>query len=284
MNKKKKKVCCMSKRSVCQSGMFGSWFMLWCLLLVVGLQSCASASSVSGTVRTDSIFIDCPGRDSLSIHVEYPIGSSMAVLAMTERLSEALGGSYPGEYGAVRQMIRYYADSLAHAMWQDSVDLAKDGVTVAGQVRLISFRKVYETNKLVTFLMESYTYSGGAHGYGLSKGFTFRKSDGRLLDWSMIREYVDERGDAPSLRSLLAEGLKKHWGWKTDEELKEMTFIENPDYVDLPLSYPYITDKGLVFIYQSAEIASYAAGAAEVVLPLKDALPYLNITGRRMVE
>lgn len=255
-----------------------------CICMTAVLGACAQRTVDSQTLATDSITIVQPGTDSLYFSAHYPTDSTALGRSIVEHLSEELGGTYTGSTAKPVDMLRHYANEMCAQMRTDSLQAINDLGRAWMQMRSIHINKVYETPNIVTFFIDQYVYAGGAHGNGTGKGLSFRKADGRLLGADLLIENTSPNDSLPSLRTLLKEGLKKHWNLKTDEELKEMTFGQDPAYIDLPQTPPYFTKDGLVFIYQSDEIAPHAAGAATIVLPYKQARHYLKFTARKLIE
>ena len=80
----------------------------------------------------------------------------------------------------------------------------------------------------------------------------------------------------------MKEGLKSYFNVDTDEELNTCGLIDLT-VVPLPACSPLFTEKGALFIYQQYEIACYAAGAPEFVIPYEKLIPYLGITAKKLI-
>ena len=84
-----------------------------------------------------------------------------------------------------------------------------------------------------------------------------------------LREYFNESGDNAN----------------TDEELKDCIITDDDvNYLPMPKHTPYVTKKGMVFIYQPYEISYYAAGAPTFTIPLKKMKPFLTQTAKELLE
>ena len=151
----------------------------------------------------------------------------------------------------------------------------------------ISITKVYETDKYITFEASSYWYFGGAHGGSSLSGATFRKSDGRKFDKSMI-------SDENTLHPLLIKGLVKAFDAKNKKELGELLMFsgacdsDNAEIklINLPLpeTEPWLTKEGLQLVYQQYEIGPYAVGMPTVQIPFAKLKPLLNASGKTYLK
>lgn len=149
----------------------------------------------------------------------------------------------------------------------------------------MDIRKIYETDRTVTFTASSYSYMGGAHGMGTNIGKTFRKSDGRRFCVEMMCNV-----NTDEFRNMIKERLRTYFkengeNVTTDDELAEMLITESGlDFLPLPQYDPYLTKDGVKFVYQQYEIAPYAAGLPSFTIPYDKVWPYLTQEGRNMIE
>ena len=91
------------------------------------------------------------------------------------------------------------------------------------------------------------------------------KIDGKKFSKDMImRPYA--------IQNDIKAGLKKYFGVVTDDELMDNLQLNNELYninnLPLPETDPWITKDGVFFSYAPYEIASYAAGAPSIVIPI----------------
>ena len=128
----------------------------------------------------------------------------------------------------------------------------------------------YEDSTCITFLVTSYTYLGGAHGFSAVLGATFSKTDGHRMTYA---DLLADRS-AEQLRKEIREGLKEYFMVETDEELRDNLFglqdltMSASEYeaFPLPATEPWLEKDGVHLLYQQYEIACYAAGMPAVVL------------------
>lgn len=197
--------------------------------------------------------------------------------AINEWVNERLGGKYEGDINDGQAMLNYYQKH-----W-----VAEEEDDITNGEHNISITKVYETDKYITFEASTYWYSGGAHGGGSLSGATFRKSDGRKFDKSMI-------SDENALHPLLVKGLIKAFDARNKEELGELLMIsgaydsDNAEMklINLPLpeTEPWLTKEGLQLVYQQYEIGPYAVGMPTVQIPFAKLKPLLNASGKTYLK
>jgi len=135
-----------------------------------------------------------------------------------------------------------------------------------------NFSNSFDTDSVVTYLMTTYVYLGGAHGSSTTVGQTFRASDGTELTVSDLF-----RPDSlPAVRNLVKRGLmSQYFQVASAEELRAGLLID-PDTLPLPANPPYFEKDGVTFTYQQYEIAPYAAGMPECTLPYAELKPMMT--------
>ncbi|MBQ8969603.1 MAG: DUF3298 domain-containing protein [Bacteroidaceae bacterium] len=237
-------------------------------LLVTGCKSgCSEITDDNKTVeRTE-------GQDSVFMNIDFPqCGNKLLQTAIVEYISETLGGTYEGDYADTDSLMAHYASEYMADMREIRSEFLDD--VPMEFYREATVNKVYETDKVVTYVFSTEEYSGGAHGIGSVSGVTFRKSDGRRVGLDMLREC--------DLSEEVKEGLMEYFEVKTDKELEENLMGVDADLIPMPETRPYFMDGGLVFVYQSYEIACYAAGRPSFTIPYEKLRPMLNVTGRRL--
>ncbi len=222
------------------------------------------------------------------IVVDFPTsGNPILVNAIREYISESLGisyagemennmqGSYSGDLGDGQKMIDYYFD-LKYKEFKKAHDLMAENMT--GDVPTFASETeihfLYETDKFVTYEMKKYEDMGGAHGGTFISGMTFRKSDGRRIEWDLFTK---------SMQDVIKKGLKKYFEVNTDEELENSLSLENTYLLPLPATSPVFTKEGVLFTYQQYEIAAYAAGLPSFIVPYDEAKSLMNTTGKNLL-
>ena len=224
----------------------------------------------------------------VGLDIDYPTGSALIDKAVAEYISEKLGGTYDGDLANGDSLVNYYGDEILAELKKHLKEDINNGVEdeyINGYYRKMEIKKEYETDLLVTYSYTEDIYLNGAHGMQYFYGQTLRKSDGRRFDEGMMRQLYSEE-----MYNLRKEGLREYFNESgdnanTDEELKDCIITDDDvNYLPMPKHTPYVTKKGMVFIYQPYEISYYAAGAPTFTIPLKKMKPFLTQTAKELLE
>lgn len=150
----------------------------------------------------------------------------------------------------------------------------------------ISFRiyPIYLDNRFVTYRLNAYAYTGGAHGISINYVKTYDLISGKFMSiddivksdsMKEIRQYVVEQmaysypiyEDIKTVDQYL-DSLNLFLGdFHGEGDPGESGLITMENY---PLPNPGITSQGLVFIYQMYELTPASDGCPVVLLPYKD--------------
>ena len=128
----------------------------------------------------------------------------------------------------------------------------------------------FENDDLITMRLDSYIFTGGAHGYGSTRFLNFEKKSGQELArkdlFKNTRNFVDFAEDRfrkqekiPGHQSINSTGLMF--------ELDEFYLPENIGF----------TEKGLKLLYNPYEVASYADGTIEMTIPYEEVKKFLAV-------
>ena len=231
------------------------------------------------SLKTDTVSFDKQeGIYKFGLSAEYPVsGGDSVVKAVREFINDFLGGAYDGPLTDGKAMVKRNGE----LMWGNFLEMCGDAdleeVNELFLYKMVS--KVCETKSFVTFMASTSQYTGGLHGIGFDEGHTFSKISGKSFGYDMMKDI-----DTPAFKRLIKEGLKKYFSNEddkngmSDEALKEelVSFDGSIDELPLPDSEPYMTEKGVTFIYQPYEISYYAAGKPEFTIPFDVVRPYLK--------
>ncbi|GIP55485.1 MULTISPECIES: PdaC/SigV domain-containing protein [Paenibacillus] len=126
-----------------------------------------------------------------------------------------------------------------------------------------NYTVTYNRGGLLSILVQTYAYTGGAHGISVREGLTFRLSDGKLLTLDEVlranpnfRSIVD-----PSIAKQLQQTEGYFGGFKT--------IGNNPDF--------YLKDNGVVIFFQLYDYLPYVFGFPEFYF----SFPELGIKSRK---
>lgn len=207
-------------------------------------------------VYTESFSQSIKGKmDKTSLSIEYPTsGPELLVQNIREWINESLGGKYNGDLSDGKALFNFYFGTLSREMTENSEYENYNQVTI---------KKLYENDKIATFICESYFYGeGAAHGMSSTRGVTFRKSDGRKFTASLL-------DGSYKYQSEIKTGLKKYFELSSDEDLMGRLMLNEDagSEIPFPQNDPWITAAGVVFCYSEYEIACYADGMPTFTIP-----------------
>lgn len=193
-------------------------------------------------------------------------------------ISDSIKIAYTGDMQDGNALIRFYEKAFIDQSVKDFSEYAKLGrdSTMAMHYQVtVSAQVVYETENLVSYRLNSYSYLAGAHGVESIYYAIFRKLDGHILTWGDIMK----SGTLPAFSNHMAQGVMKYLKAKTFNEAKGMLFIDKNTTLTtfpMPATNPGLTKEGIVGVYQSYEIGPYAMGHPEITIPRSALRPILK--------
>ncbi len=140
----------------------------------------------------------------------------------------------------------------------------------------VSYEKV-ESNSLntVSYIIKSYTFTGGAHGNTALQTFTFNKNGLVTID-----NLLDlQKGNDKKITLILADKLQKTLGEQYNEDMLKEGLGLSGDSIGFlyqsNLMRFVILDEGIKFIFDQYQVAPYASGNPEVLLSWDELDVYL---------
>ena len=260
-----------------------------CLLTICVCISCNKSkntnnkSAILNEVITDSInYADSISNNGLhaivSVSADFPVKcDSILKKNIEEWMSEQLGGSYSGNINNGDSLIKYYSENQLNYYKGFS---SEDASFISQCYWLCQFKKVYETDKIISFSFSQVDFTGGAHGGDFESGMTFRKEDGRRLDNSMFCIAKDQ-----DLRNIIRDELKKqYFHVNNDTEFNESLLNDDDQYIfPLPVTPPLFLKDGVKFTYQQYEIVCYALGIPTCTIPYQELDSIMTVTAKNLI-
>ena len=216
---------------------------------------------------------------TIKIEADFPeSGNFFVINNVREWMSEQMGGTYEGDMENGPKMFEHYKKA-ALTDFQENIIPDMPNLKDMSCYKDLKLKKMYETDRYVTFLYTQEGYAGGAHGWYLMEGQTFRKSDGRRIDYNIFREEsMDELAD------LVKDNIFSQYFESNAEEMENLLTMENNDYFPLPQAAPIFREDGVEFVYQQYEIACYAAGMPACVISYDLLEPFFTQAGKWLVN
>lgn len=127
----------------------------------------------------------------------------------------------------------------------------------------------FEDDRLLTLKLETYIFTGGAHGLSSIRYLNFDKKTGEELS---IEELFT---NVTALERLAEEAFRAAKGIPAGAGINDTGFMFEEDRFSLPENMGF-TPQGLELLYNPYEVASYADGPISLVLPMERITPLLS--------
>lgn len=139
----------------------------------------------------------------------------------------------------------------------------KEPYSEGRKYELISSTKVLtESGDLFTMQLDSYTYSGGAHGASFTRFFNYDVKSKKMVH---LQDVLNE-GFKDSLNVIAEQIFKKNEGLDVGKPLPSSGYFFENDKFSLNDNYVF-TPQGIMFLYNQYEIKPYAAGQTKLLIP-----------------
>lgn len=133
----------------------------------------------------------------------------------------------------------------------------------------INGRVTYEDKNTLTIVLDSYLFTGGAHGYTTGRFLNFDKKKGNELEvWQLFKDKDDFTRFAEA-KFREQEKIPK------EQPINYTGFMFARDSFHLPENIG-LTNKGVQLLYNQYEVASFADGPIELILPYDESAKYLK--------
>ena len=246
------------------------------LLLLIILSGCANEPALvfAPEIFTEAQLDICKTEACSSVSIDYvkasgdPIVSEKINTAITSYISDGLflGDDPTPTTKNIKEAAKDFI--LAYRDHQPDIPTELD---FGGYEAEITVQKSYENERLICLEATSYLFTGGAHGYGGTSYLNFDIITGALIensalfqDYSEFEAYAEvkfkEAHDIPENDTVNAKGF----------------WFENDTFY-LPETIG-LDENNLIIIYNSYEIAPYAAGPIVLEIPLTEVASFLDFT------
>lgn len=279
----------------------------------LGLAACTPKGSAIGFEQYN--YADSTAHSYLTLAVELPVAEGKAARAVRAALIEQMDQSlshadtyeeerafprFSGDEDDTDALMAYYEErTLRHIGELSQSDFEDRERAIRGNAELspsekstliadspkwaydYTLEKIGETDRYLVFNSRDYVYMGGAHGGIVGAGaLTFDKADGHQVTPVLRPDCVED------IQPLLVRGLLDYFKEEevemSEDGLFEILMLEQERQIPLPAWDPFPTEAGLVFTYQQYEIASYAAGMPQFVVPFADVRAFLSADAEKV--
>lgn len=145
-----------------------------------------------------------------------------------------------------------------HLMLQDQVEMMPD--FTMGFANELTSKTLFQNEKVISFELSNYSFTGGAHGNYGSALFSFLLGNGKIVD------LTDIIPDTTALQPMIEKAFVASKNAEAGEQytLEDLVF---PESIPLPLPLQWcVVKEGVRFVYNPYEVAPYAVGQSDFVL------------------
>lgn len=242
---------------------FKQYSLILFLLLIISGCNDNSELTFENYRLTDQSCAECSG---VQINIPYAAGKS--------RLAESINSAVREEIFSLlvydtAEDINTIDDAVAsfHRGYEELTSEFPGGA--AGWEARIEARISYENDKVISLQLETYSYTGGAHGYGSTRYLNFDKIKGEELeDWQLFqdtREFSEFAEHVFREQELIPAG----------DPINSTGFMFESGSFYLPENIGF-TPLGITLHYNQYEVASYADGPIDLTIPYEEIRVYLN--------
>lgn len=126
----------------------------------------------------------------------------------------------------------------------------------------------YEDDTIITIALNSYLFTGGAHGYSSKRLLNFNKKRGvELENWQLFK-------NSAKFQAFAEAKFREKENIPKDKSINYTGFMFERDAFYLPENIGF-TAEGIKLLYNQYEVASYADGTIELVFPYNEVKKYL---------
>jgi len=137
----------------------------------------------------------------------------------------------------------------------------------------IDGKVVYDEADVLTIKLDSYIFTGGAHGYGASTFLNFDKQKGIELNNDELFKNIVDFQKFVEIKFREKEGIPK------DKSINSTGYMFEDELFKLPETMGF-TKNGLQLLYNRYEVASYSDGPVVLTLPYDEVDTYLAMDYR----
>jgi len=234
------------------------------ILFLGALMSCQTESKLTfePTQLLGEICADCP---KIAINIPNALDDSPVSEAINRSLREEIisimSFSEDRTIDTMDKALQSFTDSYKELKTKFPDEIQWEA-TIDGEV-------IYEDENVVTLILTSYSFTGGAHGYASTSYLNFDKQTGKELENAEL--FTDYEG----FEDFAEEKFRKQEEIPASKNINATGFMFEGDSFHLSNNVGYTTE-GLQLIYNQYEVASYADGPIVLVLPYNEVNPFLE--------
>ena len=127
----------------------------------------------------------------------------------------------------------------------------------------------FENRQVLSIKLDSYLFTGGAHGYAATQFLNFDMDKGQEIDTKALFK------DLLAFRSFAESKFRKQEEIPEKVPINSTGFMFELDTFYLPENIG-LTPKGILLLYNQYEVASYADGQIELLIPFREVKKFVT--------
>lgn len=221
-----------------------------------------SAQSVQITITYETEESDEAAKDGTVVYTSsciYPVVAIEGNDSAADKINEDIQSKVAAFRGDTSTL------DYAREGYDYYIQDGNDGSTFIQYTNDLWFSAVRSDSNVISFVMESYGFSGGAHGYTALNGVNYDTKTGEVISFHDLSDNPEKfHADTLAYNQMLAETdsyRERMFEPSMRGDLEEVLYAENKWY---------LSTSGLTFISDPYSLGPYAAGTIEFVIPYAD--------------
>lgn len=212
--------------------------------------------------------VGCRGGDCTNVNISIPIAGGIPVVS----------DSINKKIFNVTRSIVYFGEKPTNAKSYEEImasfiksyeELQKDFAESFPWEAKIKATVDYQSDSIINIKLNNYMFTGGAHGYGSDLSLIFNAQTGKSLT------YADIFNDKKAFTAFAEKKFREKFKIPAGKSINSTGLMFENDKFILPQNIFY-KENGLLLLYNPYEMASYADGAKELLLPYGEIKEYLK--------
>jgi len=227
-----------------------------------------SCEEESTLVIEPVVYTNAPCDNCPEVSIQYPR------IVEDTKLGRAVNGGIEDE---IKSLLTF-ADSMEVSNLNEAVNSFTLGYselkevypdeTVPWEAR-IKAEVSFENRRVLSIRIDSYLFTGGAHGYTATHFLNFDIEKGEEIDTQSLFK------DLLAFRSYAETKFREQEDIPKEAPINSTGFMFELDSFYLPENIG-LTPKGILLLYNQYEVASYADGQIQLIIPFKEARKFVT--------
>ena len=241
----------------------GAAFLL--LLCAISCNDIALKTGHYELNETDALAVGRTDSISISTSVEYP--KSGIRRQAREKICDSIARLCYGTDGNdIETAARQWADSCIAEYRKEGNELMmylsdngdSEPVAALSWERSLNGYIAGEHGDIISYIVSTYDFSGGAHGSSAELAFNFNRKSGEIID----EDDIFTEDSAVELSKLLSARLQSDFAEETYDSLFIKDIEPNGNFI--------VSEEGVTYIYGQYEIGPYYLGIIKLTLPWEE--------------